>query len=148
MEQQTEQFREVSNPHDLPEIFHYWSNKYVRPRLNSVCGADNIFEFFANAFFAAAKSCASNSPRFLSIGTGDCSVEVGVAKRLKEMGLSNFLLECLESSSEAANRTAAQARADGAGDIVFPIVADLNNWQPTPQRYCAVMSHHALHHLL
>jgi SAM-dependent methyltransferase len=148
MENQADQFREVANPHDLPDIFHYWSNKYVRPRLNTVCGADNMPEFFANVFFAGAKACATDSPRFISIGTGDCSVEIAVARRLKEMGLSTFLIECLESSSDSANRVAAQARAESADDSVIPIVANLNSWQPKPHRYCAAMTHHALHHMV
>src|SRR6187399_838990 len=125
MENQLDQFREVANPHDLPEIFHYWSNRYVRPRLNSVCEADNIPEFFANAFFAAAKACSMDSPRFISIGTGDCSVELAVARRLTEMGLSNFLVECLVSSPESANRVESQIRDGGVGTAVVPIVADM-----------------------
>ena len=148
MENQLDQFREVANPHDLPEIFHYWSNRYVRPRLNSVCEADNIPEFFANAFFAAAKACSMDSPRFISIGTGDCSVEMAVARRLTEMGLSNFLVECLVSSPESANRVESQIRDGGVGTAVVPIVADMNSWQPTPHSYCAAMSHHALHHIM
>jgi hypothetical protein len=89
-----------------------------------------------------------DSPRFVSIGTGDCSVEIDVARRLKEMGLSNFQLETLENSSESAERVETQAGSQGAGDLVIPVVADLDSWQPKPQRYCAAMSHHALHHLM
>jgi hypothetical protein len=148
MENQLDSFREVANPHDLPEIFHYWSNKYVRPRLNSVCGADNIPQFFANALFEAAKNCKSDFPRFLSIGSGDCSIEIAVASRLKELGLSNFQLECLENSSESANRSSAQIAESGAEAVISPFVAEGNSWEPARHQYCGAMSHHALHHFM
>jgi SAM-dependent methyltransferase len=148
MANQLDQYREVANPHELPQIFHYWSNRYVRPRLNSVCEADNMAEFFAKAFFAGAEACSLDSMRFISLGTGDCSVEIDVARRLKEMGLSNFLIECLEGSSDSSDRVANQARSAGAADTIIPIIADLNSWEPKPKRYCAAMSHHALHHIV
>jgi len=148
MGNQLEEYREVSNPNDLHEIFHYWSNKYLRPRLNSVCEADNIPEFFANAFFAGAQASALESQRFISIGSGDCSVEIDVARRLKSKGLSSFRIECLESSSDSADRAARQAREAGEADTVIQVVADLNSWESQPKRYCAAMSHHALRHVV
>jgi hypothetical protein len=42
LEAQIEQYRKVENIHDLPAMFHYWSNRHLRPRLNAVMGADGI----------------------------------------------------------------------------------------------------------
>jgi hypothetical protein len=43
--QQIEQYRHVENMHALPDIFHYWSNKYLRPKINAVLEVDSINDF-------------------------------------------------------------------------------------------------------
>lgn len=148
VQQQIDQYRDVANIHDLPEIFHYWSNKYIRPRLNTVIGVDSVTDFYAKSFLAAAKTCATETPRFLSIGAGDCSVEVTVAKRLVELGLSSFSMECLELSPVLVERAVAHARIEGVTHLVSPIQSDINKWEAPGVRYCAMMANHSLHHLV
>jgi hypothetical protein len=60
-----------------------------------VLEADSITDFYANAILAAAQACSVRTPPFVSIGSGDCRVEINVAKRLIELGLGNCSLECL-----------------------------------------------------
>ena len=49
-----ENFRNVANVHDLPEIYHYWSERYVTPLLAEV-GVQSIDLFFADH---VAQRCA------------------------------------------------------------------------------------------
>ena len=44
--------------HDLPEIFHYWSNAYLRPFINGF-GYDGIDDFFVQEIAGAPVSDAS-----------------------------------------------------------------------------------------
>jgi SAM-dependent methyltransferase len=148
VKQQIDQYREVADIHELPEIFHYWSNKYIRPRLNQVLEADSITDFYANVFLAAAQACSVKTPRFVSIGSGDCSVEINVAKRLIELGLANFSLECLELSPVLAERAATRVSNEKVSHLVFPNVIDINAWQSPQGRYCGVMANHSLHHIV
>jgi hypothetical protein len=46
-------FDSLAEVHDLPPIFHYWSNKYVRPLVEEV-GFSRVEEFFGKYLTAAA----------------------------------------------------------------------------------------------
>ncbi len=45
LKQEIERYRAVENVHDLPEIFHYWSNKYLVPKYQQF-GFSSPKEFF------------------------------------------------------------------------------------------------------
>lgn len=146
LEAQIEQYRQVENIHDLPDIFHYWSNKHLRPRLNEVMGADSIADFYALPMKRAIEAKGS-AARLLSIGAGDCSVEVSVAKRLLDLGAYGFRLTCLEVSPHLVKR-AQQAISDNQlGGLVSVQLVDINQWEPR-ETYAAVMANHSLHHFV
>lgn len=147
IQSQIEQYREVQNIHDLPDIFHYWSNKVLRPRLNDVFGVESIADFYAVPFAEAARQ-AGGSARFLSIGAGDCSVEISVAKRLLALGLREFRLTCLELSPHLLQRAQKAVDDDGLRDHVFMEQADLNQWPAGERRWTGIMANHSLHHLV
>jgi SAM-dependent methyltransferase len=144
LEAQIEQYRQVENIHDLPDIFHYWSEKHLRPLTNEVLGVDSIVEFYAKSFFEAADS---GLKRFLSIGAGDCSLEINITNRLMEMGLQDFELHCLELSPYLLERAENQAQANQIEKHIKFHETDINQWQAS-QDYAAVMASHALHHFV
>ena len=146
LDSQIEQYRSVENIHELPAIFHYWSNRYLRPRMNQIFGSDSIPEFYARPFLAASSHC-SERPHFLSIGAGDCSVEIGVARKLIELGLGDFELVCLEVSPHLIKRANAALESAGLSRRVSVRRVDVNSWQPD-ENYSAVMANHSLHHLV
>jgi SAM-dependent methyltransferase len=146
LDAQIEQYRKVENIHDLPGIFHYWSNTHLRPRLNAVTGADGIAEFYARPL-AEAIGAAGSSARLLSIGAGDCSLEIEVAERLLALGAGDFTLHCLELSPHLIARARAAIERRGLAPHVVARQADINRWQPDA-RYAAVMANHSLHHLV
>jgi len=49
-----EAFDENENVPDLPEIFHYWSNKYLRPKLE-MFGLTDPEQFFLHTAFDSAR---------------------------------------------------------------------------------------------
>jgi hypothetical protein len=146
LQAQIDQYRKVANIHDLPDIFHYWSNKHLRPRLNEVMGADSIADFYALPF-ARALALGDGPRRLLSIGAGDCSVEIGVAKRLLELGQKDFELLCLEVSPHLLERAEASIHREALDGAIKLQEADINRWCPD-DRFVGVMANHSLHHLV
>lgn len=146
LDAQIEQYRQVDNIHDLPDIFHYWSNKYIRPRLNAVIGVDSIAEFYAYPFITAIAKSGS-AGRLLSIGAGDCSVEIGVAKRMLELGATKFELTCLEVSPHLLARAEAEIAKARLNEYIKLRQADINQWKPS-ELYVGVMANHSLHHFV
>ena len=84
-QQEIRNYRDVANVHELPDIFHYWSNKYLRPKAVQL-GFDHPDEFFALHLQEAGVREGPKPPRFVSIGAGNCDTEVRVAKRLRDRG--------------------------------------------------------------
>ena len=145
--QQIDQYRSVENMHDLPSIFHYWSNKHLRPKINSVLEADSIVEFYSTHFLrAAAKHQGPYS--FASLGAGDCSVEIKVAKHLRAKGLNDFTLECFELSPVLLTRAAEAAETAQVSHCIRLVPMDLNQWVPKEKTYTGVMANHSLHHMV
>jgi len=60
--------------HALPDIFHYWSNKYIRPKLAAV-GFQGWKELFSDSLLNQCEWRAGDATRFLSIGCGNCDLE-------------------------------------------------------------------------
>lgn len=144
LNQEKENFKKNINVHDLPAIFHYWSNKYLKPLLNEV-GIESIDLFFANYLLEASKNL-SEHPRFISIGSGNCELEIRVAVLLKEKGLKDFTLECLELNSEMLDRGRQDAISKQVSDVMDFVSEDFNFWQPS-KKYSAVIANHSLHHV-
>src|SRR5712691_5932287 len=101
-------YTECSNVHDLPDIFHYWSDKYVRPKLRAA-GFDGSQEFFSDSLQRQCERNAAREVRFLSIGAGNCDIEMDLAVKLRVAGHSRFVIDCLdlnETMLEQARREA------------------------------------------
>ncbi len=147
VQKQIEQYRHVENMHELPGIFHYWSNKYVRPKLNAVCGVDTVVEFYAE-YFRRATLGQAGPHRFVSLGAGECSLEIQVAARLRARGITDFTLDCFELSPVLIERGLAGARQANVSDVVRISAVDLNRWDPAAGSYSGIMASHSLHHFV
>jgi hypothetical protein len=133
-------FREVENIHDLPDIFHYWSNKYLLPNFYK-SGFSSVDEFFAKNLI----NTLVKNPVFLSIGSGYCDTEIRVAKLLKEKGCSTFKFECIELNPHLIQRGKDIANAEGMTEHMIFTEADFNEWKPKIT-YAGIMANHSLHH--
>lgn len=147
LQQQIEQYRHVENMHDLPDIFHYWSNKYLRPKINAVLEVDSIVEFYAEHLRRAALK-HTGPYMFGSLGAGDCSVEIAIAKSLRSNGLADFVIECFELSPLLLARAADALKEAGLENCVHLVPIDLNAWSPVEKSYTGIIANHSLHHMV
>lgn len=147
MRQQIAQYRDVQNIHDLPAIFHYWSNRYIRPRLNTVIGVDSVADFYTNAFLHVSKHCQDDLT-LVSLGAGDCSVEVSVVQMLRNRGFERFTLECLEVSPVLIKRGEENIRFNDLTKYLSITAKDISDWKPKSESLHGIMAHHSLHHMV
>ncbi len=145
VEAETAIFNDQVEVHDLPQIFHYWSNTYLRPQLETF-GFSNPDQFFAHYLQRAYADSKNRPARFISVGAGNSDTEIRVAKLLRERGITNYTLECLELNPTMIERGRALAQEEGLGEQVLPLRGDFNRWQPDRQ-YDAVMANQSLHHV-
>ena len=86
---ETRIYKDVEDINILPQIFHYWSNTYIRPMLEEY-GCSNPDQFFAKYLRESAERCADGAPFFISIGAGNCDTEIRVAQLMRNAGLSDL----------------------------------------------------------
>jgi SAM-dependent methyltransferase len=144
--QENSRFAADLDVHALPEIFHYWSNKYLLP-MQLEFGAKHPEDFIAQYLLRAARRTGSASPRFASLGAGNCDAEVRIAQSLIANGLTDFRLECLDVNPAMLERGRELAGSSGVGEHVVPLLQDLNSWAP-PRIYDGVMANQSLHHIV
>lgn len=149
--QQIAQYEFVENMHELPPIFHYFSNKVLRPILNEVMEADSMVEFFGKHLMAGFQmnfdAGISQDPEFVSLGSGDGWLEIQIATYLKINFERPFRLTCLEVSPIQVARANAAISSAGLADRVFAVETDINRWAPD-HHYDGIMAHHSLHHFV
>jgi SAM-dependent methyltransferase len=137
-------FRERLVVHDLPPIFHYWSNKHLLPKFqaHNLNGPNDIY------FQYASKLCATHSMvRAVSLGSGNADMEVDLALQLRNAGITNFHIECIDIVRDMLNRGIENAVANDVKSYMGFSVGDFNNWRPD-QRYDLVIANQCLHHVV
>jgi SAM-dependent methyltransferase len=137
-------FRDCESVHELPPIFHYWSHRYLGPKLEGV-GISNPDDLFASYLCETAR-CSSGA-LFASIGSGNCDTEVRVAKLLRERGLEDFTIECLDVNEAMLARGRRLAEDEGMGDRIVTTKGDFNHWKPSDS-YTAIIANQSLHHVV
>jgi len=88
--------------HDLPSIFHYWSNKYLLPTIQTF-GFAHPDDFFIKQLVKVIDTDPAERVVFISIGAGNCDTELRVAQGLIALGYDNFSIECLDLPSSTPN---------------------------------------------
>jgi SAM-dependent methyltransferase len=129
--------------HDLPPIFHYWSNRHILPKLQSL-GFSSPHEMFAEHLERAC-AAAVDRPRFVSLGAGNCDAEIDLARHLQAKGY-NFTLDCLDVNPTMLERGRLAAADAGLPQLNF-IASDLNTWH-TAHLYDAAIANQSLHHVV
>jgi ubiquinone/menaquinone biosynthesis C-methylase UbiE len=146
MEQELATYEKQVNVHDLPEIYNYWSNKYLMPMFKDA-GFKTIEEFFSSNLLTAAKRTGTRKAHFVSVGAGNCDLEVLIVKNLVSAGLNNFTFECLEINPAMLDRGRENAEENGVLNNMSFIEADFNIWVPS-KVYDGVMANQSLHHVV
>ena len=139
-------FKNCTTVHGLPPIFHYWSDKYVRPKLRAV-GFAGSSEVFTDSMRRQCERRAGHSTQFLSIGSGNCDKEIEFALALRAAGHSQFVIDCLDLNESMLERGRTAAAKHGLSENINTVPADFNEWRPLHE-YDGVIAIHVLHHVV
>lgn len=145
IERERHHFDGCVDVHALPAIFHYWSNRYLRPKLEAF-GFSHPDAFFA--LYAARCIRATDGPaRLASLGSGNGDMEIRLAQALLADGCADFRIECIDVSEPMLARTVAAAAEAGVAERIVPRCLDVNRFA-LDGRYDAVIANQSLHHFL
>ena len=139
-------FEHNSFVHDLPAIFHYWSNKYLLPTIQPF-GFIHPDDFFIKQAAMALDADRTTHASLISIGAGNCDTEVRIASGLVALGYDKFSIECLDLNAAMLARGQELAKSEGLERHIIPVEGDFNRWVPD-KSYRAVLANQSLHHVL
>lgn len=139
-------YSSVTCVHDLPPIFHYWSNKYLRPKME-MFGFSNPEEFFLKYLRTLLQSSGDGMLRFVSLGAGNCDLEVRLARTLIKEGYDRFRIECIDINRLMVSRGRTAAESQKVIEYLLFTCDDVNGWRPS-HRYDAILANQVLHHLV
>jgi SAM-dependent methyltransferase len=143
---ETQFFSGCQDANELPEIYQYWSNKYLRPKLEQF-GLLHPEALFCHYLREAYVASTSAQRTFLSVGSGACDTEIRLAAELVSQGHRDFTIECLELNSELLERGQALAAEKGVGSHIVALPGDFNTWSPRHD-YDGVVANSSLHHVM
>jgi len=134
------------NIQDLPAIHIYWAHELVRPKLLAL-GLGGPMEMFKKYLEEQCARDKNRPRRFLSIGAGNCDIEIELAKYLCEKGHTHFVIECLDLNGAMLERGRIAAAENAVEGKIDFIEADFNTWPPA-RAYDAVLANQVLHHVV
>jgi SAM-dependent methyltransferase len=147
MRQEIEAYRQVENVHDLPEIFHLWSNRYVRTKMEAVFEVSSFNDFYTKYMLRYAAENPGEKVEIASLGAGNGDMEVGLGKVLRDKGFTGFHFTCMDVNPDMLARGRVLAAAAGLTDHYSFEEADAARWRPA-KPLAVVMAHQALHHFV
>lgn len=139
-------YENCADVHELPEIFHYWSNRYIRPKLIQ-CGFSTPNEVFEKYLAEQCNRDKHRPHRFVSLGSGNCDLEIDLALKLRAHGPSHFIFECLDLNPAMLDRGRRAAHETGLADHLTFAQSDLNSWSAAHE-YDAAIANYSLHHVV
>ena len=144
--QEVERYRECVDVHELPEIYQLWSERWVLPKLVA-CGFDSLGSFFLDQLLSSCHAGAPTRQLFVSLGAGNCDLELGLARQLLERGVKHFHFQCIELNPHMIERAQAAAEEAGIASFFTFDTSNLDDWQPDPNT-SVVIANHSLHHIV
>ena len=145
VEREKHNFAACETVHDLPPIFHYWSNRYLRPKLESF-GFSHPDAFFVRSLAAQRRVDGSPQRRFASLGSGNCDTEIRIATALRAIGCTDFAIDCVDLNADMLQRGRRDAESAGVAPHIRTVCVDFNRWNPG-DRYDAIIANQSLHHV-
>jgi len=87
--------------------------------------------------------------RLLSIGAGNCELDLALAARLKAQGCTNIRYECLEINAQMLARAKVRAAELGVTELMVLTEGDIAQWEPQAQpAYQVIICQQFLHHVV
>ena len=146
LQQEIAYYKEVTNVHELPGIFHYWGNKFLRPKFESL-GFSNPSDFHLQYMVRVANQYPDQTCEILSVGAGNCDAEVALAKGLREKQIQNFTFSCMDINPQMLARGAQLASENQLSQFFQFLEMDLNEWRLEKQ-YQIILASQSLHHFV
>lgn len=137
-------FNKITNLHELPNITHYWSNRYLSIYIKTI-GYQSIRDLFFQHFKQACQT--KKKARFCSIGVDNCSNEIPQIKKLVEAGYTNFIFECIDINQKKLQQGWENACNLGLEKYIEIKAIDLNSWEVQHQ-YDVIIAIQCLHHFV
>ncbi len=142
-------YKDCHNVHELPDIYHYWSNKYLLPKYQ-LFGFSNPDDFF---IYYCKKYCLTHKKekqiKLLSIGSGNGELEVKIATELVKEQITNFSIKCMDINQNMLSRTMDLAKELNVDEFIKLKEGDFNKWQPSKEGdYDLIIANQSLHHVL
>jgi SAM-dependent methyltransferase len=149
VEKELEHFRTVKNVHDLPEIYLWFAKKYWRPIFESV-GLNRLNDIYMSYMTKVFEQQGKHSGtvKMISIGSGNCDLEVELGKELVENGVGNWLFDCLEMNPDMIVRGKELAQKENLEKHFNFVNVDIKNWKVKKDEYNIVIANHSLHHFV
>lgn len=145
VDSQLAQFPDAASMHDLPPIFHYWSEKFLAPRASVVLGGPIHFQSFAARIIKAVDATGIN--RVLSIGAGDAAQEIELMCQIKTRGRDDIFILATDLLPNLVEHANAKIKASGLEQNLSAAQCDVNVAFP-PDPVAAVIVIDALHHMI
>ena len=144
LKQEIANFRNVTNVHDLPAIFHYWADKFLRPKCHEL-DIPGVTELFVRYASAACHVDPTQTCHFASLGAGNCETEVAIVEQLLASNVRNFVLECVDVNPHMLARGCELAVVKQVAHHLRFIESDINGWD-IDRGYAVVFANQSLHH--
>ena len=146
LQQELENYAGVEEVHDLPPIAHYWSHKYLIPMLEPF-GIRSAVELFRTSIARVCSERPSETIHILSIGSGNCSIEIGIAEWLRDQSIENYVFECVDINPDFLARAEALAEGKSVRSHFKFERFDVNVWEVSLQ-YDVILAIQSLHHFV
>lgn len=146
VQQEIAKYKEYDNIHDLPLAFHYWSDTYLRPKLESL-GFSGPTDFFLQYIEQVATRPTVSKCEILSVGSGNCDTEVSLAESLVKRNINNFTFTCLDINPHMLERGKQLASEHQLLSRFSFIETDINSWNVNKQ-YQIIIANQSLHHFV
>jgi 2-polyprenyl-3-methyl-5-hydroxy-6-metoxy-1,4-benzoquinol methylase len=143
VQEQIAQYAHVENIHDLPQVFHLWSRRFLRPGLKEVFGTETVEGFYASA---VADIRTKEPKRIFSIGCGDGWLEIALAKLLLAGGDRSFEIVASDLSPILIGRFEENIASAGIRKYFNVSIAD-SNTTTIPGTFDVIIANHLLHHI-
>ncbi|WP_223786853.1 class I SAM-dependent methyltransferase [Marinicella meishanensis] len=140
-------YKDCEQVHQLPDIFHYWSNRYLLPKFQPH-GFNSPDDFFIQQVLQHLSQHPTQDPfQLLSIGAGNGESELLLADALVKQGIRHFTITCLDINPHMLQRCQENAAAKGLGAQIATECGDFNVWEAN-QTFDVVLANQCLHHVI
>ncbi|MDA2926250.1 class I SAM-dependent methyltransferase [Acidobacteria bacterium AH-259-G07] len=138
-------YKDKRNVHDLPDIFHYVSNKYWRPKFEAL-GIRGINEFYSDKIYSVWDRDRSRVA-VCSVGAGNCDMEVAIAEDVSKRGC-DFGFICIDINKDMLERGKQLANEKELEKYFVFSESDINYWEVAPSSFDIIIANQTLHHFV